>query len=269
MIRTNLMAALVLVVPAMGLSPLERQIHAERNRLRYGTVKVAMGVRDRVSQNTAIALLAGFRSIVADFLWIHGHGYFEKREWLRQYRDMETSVLLEPQSALFWDVGAWHMAWNIGYAVSVDPSNRTFAVGIKRQREWWDKARDFLRRGQENIPNRPDLYFSTGWLYAEKYKEPCKAQEYYHKALTAPEPPACMGIRLEGVERLEARAKEDCGDSKGAYQCWMRIWFEDHNRSYHPWSVVEREIKRLENVLNISDQQRVFPVGKSKPTTLP
>ena len=35
------------------------------------------------------------------------------------------------------------------------------------------------------FPNRPDLYFSMGWLYWEKYKEPCKAQEYYRKALNA------------------------------------------------------------------------------------
>ena len=100
----------------------------------------------------AIALLAGFRGVVADFVWIQSHGYWEKKEWLRQYRDMEVVAMLQPLSTLFWDTGAWHMAWNIGYAVSVDPSNRTAAEGIKRQREWWDKARDFLQQGIENVP---------------------------------------------------------------------------------------------------------------------
>jgi hypothetical protein len=153
---------------------------------------------------------------------------------------------------LFWDAGAWHMAWNIGYAVSVDPANHTKAEGLKRQREWWDRATTFLLRGIENVPNRYDLYFALGWLYEQKYKDMCRAEECFAKAAQFKEAPTY-------VARMQARAQEKCGDIKGAYQYWVNVWSQDHAKVNQPWSVVEREIKRLEDVLNLADAQRVFP----------
>ena len=162
MIKRIIIVSLLLIVPAWGLLPLEKQIHAERNRLKYGSARVALSVRDRITQNMWIALLAGFRGIVADFMWIRSHSFWEQRQWLRQFRELETVVLLQPQSALFWDVGAWHMAWNIGYAERVGTNHVTQAQGLKRERIWHERAREFLLRGIENIPNRYDLYFKLG-----------------------------------------------------------------------------------------------------------
>jgi hypothetical protein len=269
--RTRILAVVVVVVPAWLIMPLENRIRSENVRLRYGAAAplVTRELRDRIPQGMAIALLAGFRGVVADFLWIESHGYWEKKEWLRQYADMEVVSMLQPLSTLFWETGAWHMAWNIGYGVSVDPANRTQAEGIKREHEWWDKARDFLERGLKNVPNQPDLYFSMGWLYQEKYKDPCKAQEFFHRAVNVGGEMTSIAIRMDAVERLEARAMEKCGDVMGAYQYWKRLWFLDHSKTFQPWSVVEREIKRMENVLNIPDKQRVFPKEQSKPASTP
>ena len=86
------------------------------------------------------------RGIVADFMWINGHDYWEKKEWLRQYRNIEVVAALQPQAVMFWDLGQWHMAWNIGYGVLSDPKNRTKAEGLKREHEWHEKAREFLER---------------------------------------------------------------------------------------------------------------------------
>ena len=84
--RTHILAIAILVIPAFALVPLERRIQAERNELKYGSAKVALSARERISQNSWIALLAGFRGIVADFCWIQGHQYWETKQWLRQYR---------------------------------------------------------------------------------------------------------------------------------------------------------------------------------------
>lgn len=269
MTRRTIFAAMVVVVPAWLMIPLENRIHAGNVQLRYGMAQVTRELRDRIGQGMAIALLAGFRGVVADFVWIQSTDYWMKKEWLRQYGNMEVATMLQPLSVLFWDTGAWHMAWNIGYAVSVDPANRTQAEGIKRQREWWDKAREFLNRGLENVPNEPDLYFSTGWLYWEKYKDPCSAQEYFHKAALLNKPMVSLSINIGAVARLDARAMEKCGDVRGAYQAWKNLWVADHNTPGQLWSVVEREIRRLEEVLNIPDQDRVFPKGQSKPASTP
>jgi hypothetical protein len=208
--RNKLIALLLVVVPAWLLMPLANQIRAERLQLKYGGAHINRQLRLEMGQGMAIALLAGFRGVVADFLWIQSHGFWERKEWLRQYRNMEMVVTLQPQSALFWDASAWHMAWNIGYAVTVDPANRTQAEGLKRQREWWDRAANLLLRGIDNLPNRYDLYFALAWLYSEKYKDSCQAAVYYAKATEFKEAPAY-------VTRMRVRSEEKCGEAGLAY----------------------------------------------------
>ena len=250
--RNKLFACSVIVLTALMLMPLDKRITKERRVLKYGGVQITRAVRDQIGQGMAIGLLAGFRGVVADFLWIQGHSFWEKKEWLRQYRNIQLVTALQPQSTLFWDTGAWHLAWNIGYAVSADPSNATQAVGLKRQREWWDAAKSLLERGIENVPNRYDLYFSLGWLYMQKYKDPCRAEQQLAIAASFADAPLY-------IERLHARCAEQCGFLQEAYAEWISMWNTDHTKVNHPWGVVEREIKRLEDELDIPEKDRVFP----------
>jgi hypothetical protein len=256
------MACLVIVVPALMLVPLSQQIAKERRTLKYGGVQMSRKLRDQVGQGMAIGLLAGFRGVVADFLWIQGHTFWEKKEWLRQYRNIQLVTALQPQAVMFWDTGAWHFAWNVGYAVSVDPSNATKAVGLKRQREWWDHGKSLLERGIENVPNRYELYFALGWLYMQKYNDPCRASEQLAIASSYKEAPSY-------ISRLHARMMEQCGFLREAYDDWVRMWHEDRTQVNHPWSVVEREIRRLEEQLNIPEKDRIFPkeTAPAPPTT--
>ena len=258
----KILIVILLLGSGLVLLPLENAVRAERTRLKYGGARVTIQLREAIGQNLAIALLAGMRGIVADFLWINGHDYWEKKEWLRQYRNIEVVAALQPQAVMFWDLGQWHMAWNIGYGVLSDPKNRTKAEGVKREREWHEKAREFLARGIENIPNRYDLYFTMGWLYYEKLskdcdKPPCqeafcKAAEYFGKAASFPDAP-------QFVARFYPRALEKCGQPQAAYEEWKRLWFLDHSKVAQTWNIVEREIRRLEDELQIPDDQRLFP----------
>jgi hypothetical protein len=264
--RTKLIVVLLLFGAGLGMLPMENSIRAQRLKMKYGGARVTFQLREAIGQDLAIALLAGMRGVVADLLWIHSHSFWEKKEWLRQYRDIEVVATLQPQSVLFWDLGQWHMAWNIGYGALTDPKNVTKAEGIKREREWHQKAREFLERGIENVPNRYDLYFAMGWLYYEKLgkdcDEPpcreayCKSAEYFKKAASFPEAP-------QFVPRQYARALENCGDVLGAWLEWKRLWFLDHSKTEQSWSIIEREIRRLEDLLQIPNEQRVFPVPTS------
>jgi hypothetical protein len=248
----KLLAIGVLVVPALLLAPLEQRIHGERARLKYGGAHASLEMRDRLGQGLAIALLAGFRGVVADFVWIQNHHYWEQKEWLRMVRNMELATTLQPQSIQFWDTGAWHMAWNIGYAVRSDPGNRTQAIGITRERQWHERAREFLQRGIENVPQRYNLYFALGWLYQQKFKDECRAAFWYGQAAGYPDAPTY-------VARLHARAVEKCGDPLAAYELWKAMSRGDPNTPHQMWNVIERELRRLEGELNIPDAQRLFP----------
>lgn len=232
--------------------------------MKYGGPNVTVAMRDRVSQGMAIAMLAGFRGVVADFVWIQNHDFWEHKEWLRMYQNMELATTLQPQSVPFWDSGQWHMAWNIGLATRLDPANKTQAVGIRREREWHERARDFVARGIENVPNRYDLYFTMGWLYEQKFvpdcgadqecqrEQYCKAAEWMGRAAQFPDAPTHVG-------RIHARALEKCGDVEGAYELWKEMWRGYPNTPHQLWNVVEREIKRLEDQLKVPDERRVFP----------
>jgi hypothetical protein len=260
--RSKIISFIILMAIGLALLPLENSIRAERTQLKYGGARVSIKLREAIGQNLAIALLAGMRGVVADFLWINGHGYWEKKQWLRQYQNIEVVATLQPQAIMFWDLGQWHMAWNIGYGVLSDPKNRTKAEGIKREREWHEKAREFIERGIENVPNHYDLYFTMGWLYYEKLSKDCdhppcqeafcKAAEYFGKAASFPEAP-------QFVMRFYPRALEKCGHKDAAYEEWKRLWFLDHSKVQQSWSIIEREIRRLENELQIPNDARLFP----------
>jgi hypothetical protein len=258
--RAILTAVLLLLIPAWGTLPLQQRIEQERLRLKFGGAHVTRQMRDVISQGMAIGLLAGFRGIVADFVWIQSHEDWEKKHWLQQYNKMQVVTMLQPQSVLFWDVGAWHMAWNIGYAERVDTNNYTLAQGMKREQVWHERARQFLLRGIQNMPNSYELYFKLGWLYDQKFEDPWLAAEQYALACRFPDVPAY-------VIRMHCRKLAECGKLTEAYECWKQIWFQDHNTVPQQWGIVERELRHIENEMNIPDAQRVFPKGTQQPPT--
>ena len=159
--RTKLLVAIVLFGTGLILLPMENAVRAQRLRMRYGGARVTFELREAIGQNLAIALLAGMRGVVADFLWLNAHMFWQQKEWLRQYRDMEVVVTLQPQSVLFWYLGQWHIAWNIGYGSLSDPKNRTKAEGIKREHEWHQKARSSLNAG--SIISRTSTTCTSRW----------------------------------------------------------------------------------------------------------
>lgn len=254
--RDKLIIALVLVVPALLLLPLERGIHAERAEMKFGGPQVTLKMRDQIGQGMAIGLLAGFRGVVADFLWIQGQAYWQEKKWVRLHRNVELVTTLQPQSLLFWDEGAWHIAYNAAFAARYDKANRTEAEGIKRQREWWDRGVALLERGAVNVPTRYELPLELGRIYRDKYKDDCKAAEHLQKAAGFSDAPTYVG-------RYYARTLERCGDRDGAYQYWKVLWSQDHDNPKQLWYIIEREIRRLEAELQVPDEARVFPAQKT------
>ncbi len=259
--KTNWLGLALVVLPLAVSVPLGRNIRQERILLKYGGPHVSLAMRDRLGQGAAIGLLAGFRGVVADFLWIQNQGFWENREWIRMYRNMELVTTLQPQSTTFWDLAQWHMAWNIGYAVLTDPANRTKAEGLKRQREWLERARDFLAEGIRNVPNHSDLYFAMGTLYLRKFNDPCTAAEYFRQSAQFPDAPSY-------TDRMCARSLEHCGKVRAAYDYWKMMWRQHRHYVDHidNTALVERELRRLENELKIPNKERIFPLSAAPAT---
>jgi hypothetical protein len=125
-------------------------------------------------------LASGFKSQVANLLWMKSDEYWHKGMLTRQNPIMEAVVTLDPQFLEAWDTAGWHWAYNI-FAdlpnrpdLKVDDKMTVVERGrrnTKLQAEQ-DKAinvgLDYYARGTQMNPDKYMLWFKFGWTRAEK-----------------------------------------------------------------------------------------------------
>lgn len=203
-----------------------------------------LNFRDKIDQLGFVAVLSGFRSVVADYLFIQAHVAWERTEWghlLFLFRQVTT---LQPHVPLFWDVAAWHMAWNAAAAAMNDPSQPRQALRIKEQREYFSLGKDFLERGIQNNPNSAELYEALARLYRDKLNDHARASACYEKAAVLPgahsydrrfsayELSYSEGREREAYVRL--RALYDKGESERLPTLLKRLKFLEEKLSIPP-----------------------------------
>ncbi len=133
-------------------------------------------------------LASGFRSQVANLLWMKSDEYFHNGESQRTLPIMEAVVTLDPNFVDAWRMTGWHWAYNV-YAEL--PDRPQFAVPgpgqpallkkmtqaeierrtLARRREQTkavDIGLDYLRRGANFNPDTYKLWFDQAWTRSEK-----------------------------------------------------------------------------------------------------
>ena len=170
--------------------PAEHHLFTARAAQHRQSTPLDLNLREQIGQLGFVAALSGFRSVIADFLFIQAHVAWERTEWSRVLFLFRQVTTLQPRSILFWDMAAWHMAWNASVAAFNDPKQPRLALRIKAQREYFDLGRDFLERGIKNNPNSPQLYDALGRLYRDKYKDHERAAESFEKTAEKPGAPS-------------------------------------------------------------------------------
>ena len=212
-----------IVVVILGLAlfgaaklPAEHALSTAHRQLHFRAVDFDLAMREQIGQLGFIAGLSGFRSLVADVLFVQAHVAWERTEWGRVLLLFRQVTTLQPRSLLFWDMAAWHMAWNASAAAIRDSTQPRLALRIKAQREYFQLGKDFLERGIKNNPDRPQLYEALARLYRDKYDDHEHAAEFFEKAAALPGAPRyekrfaayelshCEGRESEAYERLHA-----------------------------------------------------------------
>ena len=218
--------AVILGVMIFGWArvPVEHAISESQRQLRFRAVDFNLDLREQIGQLGFIAALSGFRSLVADAFFIQAHVAWERTEWGRVLLLFRQVTALQPRTLLFWDMAAWHMAWNAGTAALNDPSQPRLALRIKAQRTYLQLGQDFLERGIKNNPERPQLYEAMARLYRDKYGDHEHAAEFFGKAAALSGAPGydkrfaayelaqCSGREREAYDRL--RALYDSGETE-------------------------------------------------------
>jgi tetratricopeptide (TPR) repeat protein len=196
--------------------PAEHAISEAHRQLHFRAVDFDPALREQIGQLGFIAGLSGFRSLVADVLFVQAHVAWERTEWSRVLLLFRQVTTLQPRAILFWDTAAWHMAWNASAAALRDPSQPRLALRIKAQREYFQLGKDFLERGIKYNPDRPQLYEALARLYRDKYNDHERAAEFFEKAAGLPGAPSyakrfaayelsyCEGREKEAYDRLHA-----------------------------------------------------------------
>lgn len=247
MTRAILTIATILAFGAVRL-PIERNLAAEHQRARVGQAQLSLDLREKIGQLGFVAALSGLRAVVADVLFIQAHVAWEQTEWGRVLLLFRQVTTLQPRSILFWDMAAWHMAWNASVAALNDKSQPRLALRIKAQHEYFALGKDFLERGIRNNPDSPQLYESLGRLYRDKYNDHLDASACFAKAATLPGAPGYD-------RRFSAYELSYCdGHEREAYE-QLRGLYDEGEKERLP-TLISR-LKYLEEKLNIPIEQRI------------
>ncbi len=247
MIRALVVILAVLTVGAAKL-PLEHRIFAQRKELRLHAADLNLGLREQMGQLAFVAALSGFRALVADALFIQAHVAWERTEWSRVLLLFRQVTTLQPRSILFWDMAAWHMAWNASVAAINDDAQPRLALRVKAQREYFELGRDFLARGIANNPDKPQLYEAMARLYRDKYRDHARAAEFFDKTADKPGAPSY-------ARRFAAYELSYCEDREREAYERLRTLYDQGERERLPTLITR--LKFLEEKLKIPVDQRI------------
>ena len=239
--------ALVLAIGAATL-PLQIRISEEAEAAHFRQTPLTLGLREQIGQSGFLAALSGFRSPLAAILWIEAHTAWENTEWGRMAGLFNTVTTLQPRSLPYWDMSAWHMAWNASIAALNNTKQPSEALRIRAQRGYIALGRDFLERGIRNNPDRPQLYIQLGILLRDKLEDHCGAAEAFLKAASFADAPP-YAARVAGYEMAKCPGRE-----REAYEHLRRLY--EKGESQRLPSLVNL-LREMEINLAIPESQRL------------
>jgi hypothetical protein len=246
MTRLALILALLVAWGAARL-PLELNLQRQSVQAHLHSASLDLDLRDQLGQLGFAAALSGFRSIVADFVFIQAQVAWEQTEWSRLLLLLRQTTALQPHGVMFWDMAAWHMAWNASASVMSDES-QSLAVRRRKQREYFSLGRDFLERGIRNNPNEPRLDEAMARLYQQKFEDHAAASRYYDAASHLPG-------AMSYDRRFAAYELSYCeGHDREAWQR-LRALYDEGEKERLPTLI--KRLKFLETKLNLPAEQRV------------
>jgi hypothetical protein len=228
--------------------PIETRLNEEYHDAFFHGAKLNLGLRQQIGQMAFLAALGGFRALVADCLWIQAHVDWTRTEWGKMLFLFNNVTALQPRNVMFWDMSAWHMAYNASVAAYEDRTQPRMALRLKHQHEYFIIGKDLLERGIANNPDRYKLYEDLGNLYREKLKDHCNASVQYAKAAGFPDSPT-YEVRFAAYEMSYCP-----GHEQEAYKELLRL-YRLGQKEWLP-TLLSR-LKYLQESLNIPQSERV------------
>lgn len=234
-VRRPLAALLLLAGCGAFLLPFQAHLAGQAKAANFRKTALDLDLRERIGQMGFLAALSGFRSPLAAFLWIEVHTAWENTEWGRMAGLIDTVTTLQPRSLLYWDMAAWHMAYNASVAALQDTKQPSEALRIRAQRQYFNLGREILEKGIRNNPDRYQLYLQLGVLLRDKFEDHCGAAEAFLRTADFPDAPP-YARRFAAYEMAKCPGRE-----REAYELLKKLYLEG-------------EKQRLPTLINLLDE---------------
>ncbi len=247
--RNFFFVALLLFVFGAIRLPVETRLTQEHEAAAFGGVKLNLGLFQKIGQMSFLAGLSGFRTVVADLLWIDANTAWQRVEYGRMNLMLQTVTTLAPRNENFWDESAWHMAYNASVYAMDDPRQPKVALRRRAQHEYFALGKDYAERGLENIPNSYLLHQRLALIYKDKLQDHLAASAEFDKAAACP--------RAFSYEKRFAAYELSYvpGHEREAWQK-LRALYDKGPQERLP--TLEMQLKAMEEKLDLPQEQRVY-----------
>ncbi len=260
-LRLSVVALGVFLITGLLAQPLERsawkRVSANLTELRVDDLENALG------QGVVLGVLGGFRTVIADFLFIELYVHWADKDWAKVEALAPVVNSVDPRSHFFWLNNARIVAYDLP-VWRIRQQNAEFRRGgsdrrltpeeeFAIMREQAYKGIEILERGLLYHPNDARLLQDIASTHLNKLGDTETAAEYYLKAWRG------KGARFFHA-RLHAQLLTNLGRDAEAL-AFLREHYEEIPKDHHfsrPTVVLQR-IRELEERLGLDESERFVP----------
>ena len=175
----------VLAVAGWLRMPLEQRLSQQLSEAHLLTPSFDRESRASLSQKGFVASFGSLRPMMAAITALSTTRYHGKMDWESLERAIDTTVLLDPYNSYYWDLGAWHLAYN---ASSSSLENKELPPLRRKQlfEEYIKKGDQLYVRGIAANPDDVHLRLERArlWSSSHKMEDFPKVSRILQRALT-------------------------------------------------------------------------------------
>ncbi|WP_269539199.1 tetratricopeptide repeat protein [Cerasicoccus fimbriatus] len=239
---------------ALGLVclPLQNRVWGE-----VKTFQPELNLRDvesALGQGMVIGLLGGFRTLLADFVYLRANFYWEKYDRPNTEALLALTTSIDPRPMYFWLNGARIISydipvWRIREKGGFQETPQFYQDEIFREQV--ERAIAMLDRAEKFHPDDPKIPLEKARIYFDKAKNYSEAAKNYKRVIEMPGAP-------QYANRIYAIALDKAGRPKEAYNFLKKYYLglDTQDPRTMPEVVLER-IRELEDRLNIPYIERL------------
>ncbi len=180
-----LMAALVLLLGGLLRLPMEQSYSRDLEANHLSSEKLNLSLRDELGQSFFVAVLGGFRSLVASIVEVESIDDWQHQNWAQVEAAYAICTRLQPREFHYWDFRAWMSSHNAFDYYKYEDMTRPGLQPWIRQNLVCHGI-DVLKEGMKHLPDDYRLPRAVGMLMAdfEKNRDAnyYEASQWFHKA---------------------------------------------------------------------------------------